>query len=48
MIGLAERFSRDLEDFAMLFNGGAQQLPRTTSSFENDSDTLELGMTLGG
>jgi pimeloyl-ACP methyl ester carboxylesterase len=48
MIALAERFSRDLEDFAMLFNGGAQQLPRTTSSFENDSDTLELGMTLGG
>jgi hypothetical protein len=25
MIGLAERFSRDLEDFAMLVNGGAEQ-----------------------
>jgi pimeloyl-ACP methyl ester carboxylesterase len=42
-IGLAERFSRDLEDFAMRIEGG------TTSrrSFENDSGTLELGMTLG-
>ena len=46
MIGLAERFCRDVEDFVMLVDGSSATT--TTTRRSNDSDTLELGMTSGG
>ena len=49
MIGLAERFSRDLEEFVIRVETGLPTTRKTSwRSFENDSDTLKLGMTLGG